>query len=87
MKIGILAIQGDFQAHAEMFHKLGVDTLEVRTVSDLKVVTVSSCLAEKAPHNSNSSRKRVFTTPFGNSPAKAELYLAPALERFFWPHM
>ena len=36
MKIGILAIQGDFQAHAEMFHKLGVDTLEVRTVSDLE---------------------------------------------------
>ncbi|MGB2668708.1 MAG: pyridoxal 5'-phosphate synthase glutaminase subunit PdxT [Candidatus Acidiferrum sp.] len=36
MKIGILAIQGDFQAHAEMFHKLGVDTVEVRTVADLE---------------------------------------------------
>jgi pyridoxal 5'-phosphate synthase pdxT subunit len=36
MKIGILAIQGDFQAHAEMFHKLGVETVEVRTVDDLK---------------------------------------------------
>jgi pyridoxal 5'-phosphate synthase pdxT subunit len=35
MKIGILAIQGDFQAHAEMFHKLGVDTVEVRSVADL----------------------------------------------------
>ena len=35
MKIGILAIQGDFQAHAEMFHKLGVQTVEVRTVDDL----------------------------------------------------
>jgi 5'-phosphate synthase pdxT subunit len=35
MKIGILAIQGDFQAHAAMFRKLGVDTAEVRTVSDL----------------------------------------------------
>ena len=35
MKIGILAIQGDFQAHAAMFRKLGVDTVEVRTVSDL----------------------------------------------------
>jgi pyridoxal 5'-phosphate synthase pdxT subunit len=36
MKIGILAIQGDYRAHAEMFHKLGVDTVEVRTVADLE---------------------------------------------------
>ena len=35
MKIGILAIQGDFQAHAAMFHQLGVDTVEVRTVAGL----------------------------------------------------
>lgn len=36
MKIGILAIQGDFEAHAAMFHKLGVDTVEVRTVAHLE---------------------------------------------------
>jgi len=35
MKIGILAIQGDFQAHAAMLHQLGADTVEVRTVTDL----------------------------------------------------
>jgi 5'-phosphate synthase pdxT subunit len=35
MKIGILAIQGDFQAHAAMFHELGAETVEVRTVADL----------------------------------------------------
>jgi pyridoxal 5'-phosphate synthase pdxT subunit len=35
MKIGILAIQGDFQAHAAMFHSLGVEAVEVRTVADL----------------------------------------------------
>ncbi len=35
MKIGILAIQGDFEAHAEMLHKLGAETVEVRTVGDL----------------------------------------------------
>jgi len=35
MKIGILAIQGDFQAHAEMLHELGAQTVEVRTVADL----------------------------------------------------
>jgi pyridoxal 5'-phosphate synthase pdxT subunit len=35
MKIGILAIQGDFHAHAAMLHNLGADTLEVRTVADL----------------------------------------------------
>jgi pyridoxal 5'-phosphate synthase pdxT subunit len=35
MKIGILAIQGDFQAHAAMLQKLGAETVEVRTVDDL----------------------------------------------------
>ena len=34
-KIGILAVQGDFGAHAAMLHDLGVDTVEVRTVADL----------------------------------------------------
>jgi pyridoxal 5'-phosphate synthase pdxT subunit len=36
MKIGILAIQGDFAAHAAMFRQLGADTLEVRSVADLQ---------------------------------------------------
>jgi 5'-phosphate synthase pdxT subunit len=35
MKIGILAVQGDFEAHAAMLNKLGVETVEVRTVADL----------------------------------------------------
>jgi len=35
MKIGILAIQGDFEAHAAMFSRLGVETVEVRTVADM----------------------------------------------------
>jgi len=34
-KIGILAVQGDFAAHAEMLASLGAETLEVRTVADL----------------------------------------------------
>src|SRR5579863_6617486 len=34
-KIGILAIQGDFAAHAAILHSLGAETLEVRTVTDL----------------------------------------------------
>ena len=36
MKIGILAVQGDFEAHAAMLHKLGAETVEVRTVADLE---------------------------------------------------
>ena len=35
MKIGILAVQGDFAAHAAMLAGLGVDTIEVRTPEDL----------------------------------------------------
>jgi 5'-phosphate synthase pdxT subunit len=35
-KIGILAIQGDFAAHAAMLQSLGAETLEVRTVADLE---------------------------------------------------
>ena len=36
MKIGILAVQGDFEAHAAMLERLGVETLEVRTPADLE---------------------------------------------------
>ena len=35
MKIGILAVQGDFEAHAAMLAGLGAETVEVRTVADL----------------------------------------------------
>lgn len=34
-KIGILAVQGDFAAHAEVLHALGTDTVEVRARADL----------------------------------------------------
>jgi 5'-phosphate synthase pdxT subunit len=35
VKIGILAVQGDFAAHAEMLAGLGVETVEIRTPNDL----------------------------------------------------
>jgi pyridoxal 5'-phosphate synthase pdxT subunit len=36
VKIGIVAIQGDFAAHAAMLQQLGAETVEVRTVQDLE---------------------------------------------------
>ena len=36
MKIGILAVQGDFEAHAARLRELGADAVEVRTVADLE---------------------------------------------------
>jgi pyridoxal 5'-phosphate synthase pdxT subunit len=36
VKIGILAVQGDFEAHAAMLAGLGVDTREVRATADLE---------------------------------------------------
>jgi pyridoxal 5'-phosphate synthase pdxT subunit len=36
LKIGILAVQGDFAAHAKMLADLGAKTVEVRTPSDLQ---------------------------------------------------
>jgi 5'-phosphate synthase pdxT subunit len=36
MKIGILAVQGDFEAHAAKLQELGVETAEVRAVYDLE---------------------------------------------------
>ncbi len=38
IKIGILAIQGDFAAHQKMLERLGVETLEVRRAEELKQV-------------------------------------------------
>ena len=36
VKIGILAVQGDFEAHATMLEQLGAQTAEVRTPADLE---------------------------------------------------
>jgi 5'-phosphate synthase pdxT subunit len=36
MKIGILAVQGDFEAHAAALRELGAEPVEVRTVRDLE---------------------------------------------------
>lgn len=36
VKIGILAVQGDFEAHAAMLEQLGAKTAEVRTPADLE---------------------------------------------------
>jgi pyridoxal 5'-phosphate synthase pdxT subunit len=35
VKVGILAVQGDFEAHAAMLAEMGVEAVEVRTVHDL----------------------------------------------------
>jgi len=35
LKIGILAVQGDFAAHAAMLAGMGIETVEVRTREDL----------------------------------------------------
>ena len=35
-RIGVLAVQGDFAAHAAMLQSLGATTVEVRTVADLE---------------------------------------------------
>ena len=78
MKIGILSIQGDFAAHAAMLQTLGAETLEVRTVADLRKSDALSFPAARAPRNSNSCRKKVSSTPFANSPPKATPSSAPA---------
>jgi pyridoxal 5'-phosphate synthase pdxT subunit len=36
VKIGILAVQGDFEAHAAMLEQLGAETTEVRTTADFE---------------------------------------------------
>lgn len=35
MKVGVLALQGDFAEHRQILASIGVDSLEVRTVDDL----------------------------------------------------
>ncbi len=35
MKIGVLALQGDFREHVQMLQRMGVDTVEVRLPRDL----------------------------------------------------
>ena len=37
MKIGVLALQGDFEEHAQRLHMLGCETIELRSAADLDV--------------------------------------------------
>ncbi len=36
MRVGVLAIQGDFEAHRRMLEELGADVVEVRTTAELE---------------------------------------------------
>jgi 5'-phosphate synthase pdxT subunit len=38
MKIGVLAVQGDFAAHKRMLERIGVQSVEVRTPADLQSI-------------------------------------------------
>ena len=38
MKIGVLALQGDFREHIQMLQALGLDTAEVRLPADLDLI-------------------------------------------------
>lgn len=38
MQLGVLAIQGDFAAHARALRRIGADAIEVRRVNDLRLV-------------------------------------------------
>lgn len=38
MKVGVLALQGDFEAHASVLRRIGASPVEVRTVSELDSV-------------------------------------------------
>jgi 5'-phosphate synthase pdxT subunit len=37
-RVGVLALQGDFEAHREALHRAGAESVEVRTASDLDSV-------------------------------------------------
>lgn len=37
-RVGVLALQGDFEAHQKALHAAGADAIQVRTVSDLDAV-------------------------------------------------
>jgi pyridoxal 5'-phosphate synthase pdxT subunit len=38
VKIGVLALQGDFREHIQMLRRLGLDTVEVRLPADLELI-------------------------------------------------
>ena len=85
MKIGILAVQGDFEAHAAMLHGLGVETVEVRTVADLQGCDGTSFPAERAPPNYSFCRKRDCSTLSRNFLPTVGRSLAPVLAPYCWP--
>ena len=50
MKVGILAVQGDFEAHAAMLARMGVESVFVRTPSDMDGVDADNPARRRKHH-------------------------------------
>src|SRR5712691_11241100 len=71
MKVGILAVQGDFEAHAEMLARMGVEHRYVFRPDDLEGCDALILPGGRAPHNFNSCKKKVFSALLRGSRSRA----------------
>lgn len=75
LRIGVLAVQGAFIEHERILAKLGVETVEIRQLSDLTPRVVSSC-SEQSPAESERPLNRPFDGlifPGGESTVQGKL--------------
>lgn len=59
LRIGVLAVQGAFIEHEQILSRLGVETVEIRQLSDLK-----PCVVSDFPESSLSESGRPLNRPF-----------------------
>ncbi len=97
VKIGILAVQGDFEAHAAMLAQLGAETAEVRTPAQLEgcdglilpggeSTTQLQFLREeglRARRSCNFCGKRVWRTRLRNSRKRVERSSGRVLGQYY----
>lgn len=75
LRIGVLAVQGAFVEHEQILAKLGVETVEIRQLSDVTPRVVSSC-SEQSPAELECPLNRPFDgliLPGGESTVQGKL--------------
>ena len=85
MKIGILAVQGDYEAHARMLERLGADYILVRTPQEAAQVDAMILPGGESTTMLKFLKEEGLEAPLRALAARGGLFSAPAPAPFCWP--
>ena len=82
-KVGILALQGDFEAHAKAIERAGGRAIEVRSRAEMAACDGLIIPAARAPPCSSCSNTKISLEPLRAFGEKSR-FTGPARARFCW---